>query len=103
MKTKLTAIVFTLVALAASARGQPSSIRYGPKISPDVKLVYERGLKYLATTQQEDGSWTGGQEGGGITGLGLMAFLASGEDPNFGRYADNIRRATVVSGRSSLN
>src|SRR5207253_204296 len=35
----------------------------------------------------------GGQSGPGITGLGLMVFLASGEDPNFGLYSNNIRRA----------
>src|SRR5439155_9654471 len=27
------------------------------------------------------------------TGLGLMAFLASGEDPNFGLYSSNVRKA----------
>jgi len=44
-------------------------------------------------TQTENGNWTGGQSGPGITGLGLMAFLASGEDPNFGLYSNNVRRA----------
>jgi len=42
---------------------------------------------------------TGGQGGPGITGLGLMAFLASGEDPNFGLYSNNVRRCV----RSLIN
>ena len=69
------------------------SIRYGDRVSPEVKIIYDRGLKFLAKTQQADGSWGGGQVGGGVTGLCMMAFLASGEDPNFGQYSVNIRRA----------
>lgn len=72
---------------------QLPSIRYGDRTSPEVKMIYDRGLKYLASTQQADGSWAGGQRGGGVTGLCLMAFLASGEDANFGQYALNIRKA----------
>src|SRR5437763_5703649 len=55
--------------------------------------IFPIGLQYLVKTQTENGNWTGGQSGPGITGLGLMAFLASGEDPNFGLYSNNVRRA----------
>src|SRR5262249_28596634 len=34
-----------------------------------------------------------GEVGPGPTGLALMAFLASGEDPNFGLYSNNVRKA----------
>ena len=73
------------------------TIRYGSKVPADVKVIYERGLEYLVNTQQDDGSWgavrssRGG--GNGITGMCIMAFMASGEDPNFGRYSTNVRRA----------
>jgi hypothetical protein len=50
-------------------------------------------MQYLAKTQSENGDWTEGQQGPGVTGLGLMVFLASGEDPNFGLYSNNVRRA----------
>ena len=43
--------------------------------------------------QAQDGSWPGNNQGPGVTGICLMAFLASGEDPNYGRYASTIRRA----------
>jgi hypothetical protein len=60
-----------------------------------VKVIYGRGLDFLASSQQEDGSWPSGQSGGGITGLCLMAFLAHGEDPNYGPYQAVIRRAVL--------
>jgi len=79
--------------LVGQAAGQLPEIRYGTEVPQEVKLIYERGLEYLARTQQPDGSWAGGQQGGGITGMCLMAFLAHGEDPNFGRYRLEIQRA----------
>ena len=79
--------------LQAQVPGFGPSIRYGEKVPPEVEQVYERGLQYLAKQQKDDGSWYGGdQRGEGITGLCIMAFLAHGEDPNFGRYSQNIRR-----------
>jgi len=81
--------------------GQDSELRFGTGVPRDVELIYERGLTWLAENQTADGHWgsapsgggTHGVDGAGITGMAVMAFLASGEDPNFGRYAENIRRA----------
>ncbi len=55
--------------------------------------MYDRGLAYLASTQTEGGTWQDGHVGPGVTGMALMAFLASGEDPNFGKYALQIKKA----------
>lgn len=68
------------------------NVRYGDKIPPDVEHIYMRGLSWLTQNQRDDGSWDGTNEHG-VTGLIVMAFLASGEDPNFGRYAGPVRRA----------
>lgn len=54
--------------------------------------MYERGLSYLTDSQQPDGSWGGGEQNG-ITALCLLAFLADGDDPNFGPHALQVRRA----------
>lgn len=70
-----------------------TSIRYGEQVPAEVEQVYERGLQFLAQSQRKDGDWSTDQQGSGITGLCVMAFLAHGEDPNFGRYSQNIRRA----------
>lgn len=69
-----------------------SNIQFGVKVSPEVEQIYERGLRYLQQNQRPDGSWDGMGENG-ITGMCIMAFLASGEDPNFGRYSATVRRA----------
>ncbi len=87
------------------AVAQPPNARVGEIIPRDVREMYDRGLQYLATTQSENGDWpkSGGEQGPGVTGLSLMVFLASGEDPNFGLYSNHVRRAArnIISGQSA--
>ena len=83
-----------LLLIAQPSRAQDSTLRFGGQIPPEVETIYERGLTWLAATQTPEGGWKGGgNEGCGVDGICLMAFLASGDDPNFGRYAATIRRA----------
>src|SRR5215471_9997003 len=78
----------------ACATAQPPNARIGEAVPRDVREMYDRGLQYLIKTQSENGDWTGGgQSGPGVTGMCVMVFLASGEDPNFGLYSNNVRRA----------
>ena len=81
--------------LSGSCHGQKSRLQFGNKVPADVEHIYEKGLQWLARAQAENGSWshsgnTSGQSG--IDGLCLMAFFAAGEDPNFGRYAETMRK-----------
>ena len=76
-----------------AARAQDQTLRYGGEIPPEVDTIYEHGLAWLVANQAPDGSWPGPNQGPAVTGICLMAFLASGEDPNYGRYASTIRRA----------
>jgi hypothetical protein len=89
------AALFLALALAGSANAQFPAPRSGDVIPRDVREMYDRGLQYLASSQTENGDWAnqGGESGPGTVGLGLMAFLASGEDPNFGPYSNHVRRA----------
>lgn len=64
----------------------------GDAIPRDVREMYDRGLQYLVKTQSEAGGWEDAHGGVGGTGMAIMCFLASGEDPNFGIYSGNIRR-----------
>ncbi len=95
----------TLIGLPLSAIAQPPNARVGEIVPRDVREMYDRGLQYLATTQSENGDWvkSGGQQGPGVTGLGLMVFLASGEDPNFGLYSNHVRKAArnIITGQSA--
>jgi len=76
------------------AVAQPPEMQTGDAVPRDVRDMYERGLKYLVSTQDPNGTWSrGGESGPGSTGLAVMAFLASGEDPNFGPYSNVIRKA----------
>ncbi len=86
--------------LADRVGAQDPELRFGGTVPREVDVIYERGLEWLAQNQSKDGQWEGASTGytgssgnTGITGMCVMAFLASGEDPNFGRYSENIRRA----------
>ncbi|MFO1002233.1 MAG: hypothetical protein U0936_18025 [Planctomycetaceae bacterium] len=93
MLKTVAAFLFAILSLSAACSAQETQVRFGTDVPRDVEQIYERGLEWLATNQTPEGSWQGGDSGPGITGMCIMAFLASGEDPNFGRYSENIRRA----------
>jgi hypothetical protein len=82
-----------VLAAAAVAVAQPPNATVGEAVPRDVRELYDKGLQFLVKTQTENGTWEGNQGQAGVTGLGLMAFLASGEDPNFGLYSSNVRKA----------
>ena len=92
-------IVILLVLLTCSGAfqclAQLPEIRYGQKVPLSVRQIYDKGLDYLAKIQLKTGGWPsggGGQTGPGLDGICVMAFLASGSDPNFGQYASTIHR-----------
>jgi hypothetical protein len=77
----------------AAANGQPPAPRTGDAIPRDMREIYDRGVQYLISKQTATGEFAGGDQGPGVTGMALMVLLASGEDPNFGLYSNNVRRA----------
>jgi hypothetical protein len=101
----------------ASAQPPSAEAQVGELVPRDVREIYDRGLQFLASTQMENGSWSPGEQragmtvgldtsaswddswarsseqGPGVTGLALLALLASGEDPNYGIYSGHIRKA----------
>lgn len=65
----------------------------GELVSRDVLEIYRKGLAFLQRTQDDRGTWPAGEGvGPGTTGLAILAFLASGEDPNFGPHREVIRK-----------
>lgn len=87
----LTAVVLSI---AAAANGQLPAPRTGDAIPRDMREIYDRGVQFLISKQSAGGEFAGGgEQGPGVTGMALMVLLASGEDPNFGLYSNNVRRA----------
>lgn len=78
--------------LSPVARSQDLPVRQDDSVPAQADLIYERGLQYLARSQNEKGSWNDsvGSEAG-VVGLCVAAFLAHGEDSNNGPYSKNIR------------
>jgi hypothetical protein len=93
MRVAVCALIFFTSTSDNRARAQTPQLRFGTPVPIEVKTVYERGLDYLAKTQSEDGTWPNSQHGTGpgVDGLCVLTFLASGEDPNYGAYAETIR------------
>lgn len=74
------------------AKEDPRVFR-GAQVSPIVERVYTLGLRFLSANQREDGTFNDqyGAEAA-TSALAAMAYLAHGEDPNAGPFAQNIRK-----------
>ena len=85
----------------------PSQERSVLVVTPEQSAAVQRGLAWLATNQNSDGSWTAkvgyklnnnynytSQNKGhvGVTSLACMAFLAGGNLPGRGAYGENVER-----------
>lgn len=83
-----------LTMLPATAAAQSLPRRQTDTIPAQVETIYTRGLRYLATSQNAEGTW-GNASGtrAGVVGLCILTFLAHGEDPNHGPYATNIKKS----------
>ena len=63
------------------------------EMSSQARAAIERGLAYLAQSQNEDGSWPGSY--GNTTGIvasSCLAFMGAGHCPGQGRYGANVAR-----------
>ena len=66
-----------------------------PELTPEASQAIDKGLKFLLSNQQKDGSWRGDGQGGhavACTSLALMAFMAKAEFPGFGPHGEQLDR-----------
>jgi hypothetical protein len=100
------ALAMLLVLTTGVVRGQPLFGTVGDAVPPDVERIYQRGLKYLVSTQTEQGTWKDGYGSQpGVVGLALLAILAHGEDPEFGPYAQTVKRCVdaIIKAQNTTN
>ena len=79
----------------------PAAFAAGPRpdmVTAQAEEAIKKGLAFLASKQDQRGSWSGGTGYGGsykaaMTGLAGVALLSSGSTPTRGPYAKNIRKA----------
>lgn len=99
----IAAVLAVAVIAAGPARAQtpttqPGSPRPTRPTSPArVDKAMQRGLKFLRSARQADGSWNAPQArrySGGLTALVLRAALAAGAEPNDPMVVDGVKRLT---------
>jgi hypothetical protein len=93
MKT-LSVLLLLSVSTFTFAQDPTGGLQIGEGLPPGLESMYRAGLQFLANTQAQQGNWNDqyGQQPG-VVGFAVLAFLAAGEDPNFGPYRNHIRRA----------
>lgn len=67
-----------------------------PELTPRIHQAVAKGLKYLASQQNADGSFGQHSRYGknvGITSLAALAFMADGHLPGRGEYGTNVQQA----------
>ena len=84
-----------LLCLAALARAGTVAPLAKLELGEDTRQAATDGLRYLAKSQNRDGSWSGGSSRSrnvGVTGLAAMAFMANGSQPGRGEFGESIDR-----------
>jgi hypothetical protein len=92
------AVMLVSLHLSLFASGQTFPREANDAVSAEVENIYQRALIYLAKTQSPDGTWSSNSAAGtgvrpGAVAFGILAFLAHGDDPNYGPYAGNIQKS----------
>ena len=92
-RSLISSLLIIPLMLADFTQAQSLPRRQNDVIPAQVETMYTKGLRYLSNTQDASGSWGGGSGSRpGVVALCTLAFLARGEDPNKGPYAQKISR-----------
>jgi hypothetical protein len=87
----------TLSGSPSASAQQPGTQRLPKGITPETKAAIDRGLAYLARTQNQHGAWTNrggyGEYPVAMTALAGLALLMDGNTTTQGRYAPQVDRA----------
>lgn len=92
--TQLVRLILSVIFSLEALHAQGLQRREADPIPPQVENIYEKGLRYLAQSQNAEGFWpdnTGAEPG--VVGLCMKAFLGRGEDPRHGPYSVQLERS----------
>ena len=96
--TRLIPYLLVAALLAGAARPAPAAEAAGKvrvaELTPQAEAAIDRGLRYLAKNQNQDGSW-GKRYPAAITGLTMMAFMLKGYFPEKGQYSKQLDRGLL--------
>ena len=95
MKRKLLLTLILYYSLFSSLGGQDLFEQSNDSLVQEIDETYRKGLEFLAEKQEETGCWTDNSYGSqpGVVGMAILAFLARGDDPEFGPYRLHVKRA----------
>jgi prenyltransferase beta subunit len=95
MKRKLLLTLLLYYSLFSSLGGQDLFEQSNDSLVQEIDGTYRKGLEFLAENQEETGCWTDNSYGSqpGVVGMAILAFLARGDDPEFGPYRLHVKRA----------
>ena len=95
LKSQIFLLCLALCPASALAQSPDPEKSAEKLITPDARRGIDQGLQWLASRQNDDGSFGGGQQrnNAAICGLSGMAFLAGGSTPGRGPYGDRVQRA----------
>jgi prenyltransferase beta subunit len=95
MKRKISLTLLLYYFLFSSLGGQDLFEQSNDSLVQEIDETYRKGLLFLAESQEEAGCWTDSSYGSqpGVVGMTILAFLARGDDPEFGPYRLYVKRA----------
>lgn len=96
-RAALAAVVAATLLFPSALRAQPPGPTLPDMIDQRTAKAIERGLKFLAKTQRNDGGWLNqgwyGAYPTSMTSLAALALMAGGSTPESGPYAVEVTRA----------
>lgn len=100
LTTALCFFMASVIVEPLAAQENPAEAE-APEMTEQAEKAIDRGLKFLISSQNKDGSWSakdpekggGGEYAIGGTSLGLMAFMVEGHFPGFGPYGKALEKA----------
>lgn len=96
-------VVLCLGVTARASGGSSQSSRPFVEITSPLRQAVDQGLSYLASVQEDDGSYRAERYGRhvGVTALACLAFMADGHLPERGAYGQHVERGLEFVIRSA--